>query len=215
LLFFPIDWLVQTPARLFGVLVPILFLWTGLAPLEHADLADLINYQVPVIIVLVGLMTWLSIGRHLPFLSAGYSLLLSFRVVPTIVATLVKPFGTPFRVTPKGKQAGQGVDRFARGCALFLVIMNIVGLLINARAETRVIANPNHVAAAFFFSSLNIVLLLLVILAVRDRQRAAEPPAADAHGRIPRRPDSFRASAARDAPSLRRLITGLIARCLE
>ncbi len=117
LLFFPIDWLVQTPVRLFAVLVPIIFLWTGLAPLDHAVLADLIRYQVPMLVALVTLMTWLSNGRHMPFLSAGYSVLLSFRVVPTIISTLIKPFGAPFRVTPKGLNAGRGVDRFAQGCA--------------------------------------------------------------------------------------------------
>ena len=109
LLFFPTDWLVQTPVRLFAVVVPIIFLWTGVAPIQHADLPDLINYQIPVLIAHMGVMTWLSGGRYLPFLSTGFSLLLSFRLVPTIVATLIKPFGAPFRVTPKGSGARGGL----------------------------------------------------------------------------------------------------------
>ena len=80
LLFFPTDWLVQTPVRLFAVLVPIIFLWTGLAPLEHADLPDLINYQIPVLVAHMGLMMWLSGGRYLPFLSTGFSLLLELPI---------------------------------------------------------------------------------------------------------------------------------------
>jgi len=66
LFFFPTDWLVQTPVRLFAVLVPIIFLWTGLLPLEHAELADLINYQLPMLIALMAPMIWLSGGRYLP-----------------------------------------------------------------------------------------------------------------------------------------------------
>jgi cellulose synthase (UDP-forming) len=176
LFFFPLDWLVQTPVRLFAVLIPIVFLWTGLAPLEHAELPDLINYQLPVIIALTGPMTWLSSGRYLPLVSTGFSLLLSFRLVPTIVSTLIKPFGVPFRVTPKGNGAGQGVDGFARGCASTLLVLTMLGLLINAIPETRVILNPEHRAAACFFSFFNAGALLLAILAGRDlgRRRSSE-----------------------------------------
>jgi cellulose synthase (UDP-forming) len=170
-LFFPTDWLVQTPVRLFAVLVPIIFLWTGLAPLEHADLPELISYQIPVLVAHMGLMMWLSGGRYLPFLSAGFSLLLSFRLVPTIVATLIKPFGAPFRVTPKGSGAARGVDHWSRGCAMFLLILTVLGLVFNARPETQLIADPDHRAAAFFFSVLNAGALVLAILAGRDRSR--------------------------------------------
>jgi cellulose synthase (UDP-forming) len=170
-LFFPTDWLVQTPVRLFAVLVPIIFLWTGLAPLEQAELPDLISYQIPVLVAHMGLMMWLSGGRYLPFLSTGFSLLLSFRLVPTIVATLIKPFGVPFRVTPKGSGAAQGVDHWTRGCAMFLLILTVLGLLYNALPETRVIADPEHRMAAFCFSVINAGALVLAILAGRDRGR--------------------------------------------
>jgi cellulose synthase (UDP-forming) len=109
------------------------------------------------LIALTGPMTWLSGGSYLPLLSTGFSLLLSFRLVPTIVSTLIKPFGEPFRVTPKGKGAGQGVDGFARGCALSLLFLTMLGLLINAIPETQVIANGEHRAAASFFAVLNAV----------------------------------------------------------
>jgi cellulose synthase (UDP-forming) len=171
LFFFPLDWLVQTPVRLFAVLVPIIFLWTGLAPLDHATVSDLISYQLPLLIAHMGPLVWLSGGRYLPLLSTGFSLLLSFRLVPTIVSTLIKPFGTPFRVTPKGSGASQGVDRFARGCAMFLLALTMLGMLINARPETQVITDPTHRAAATFFSVLNAGALVLAIMAGRDQGR--------------------------------------------
>ena len=171
LLFFPTDWLVQTPVRLFAVLVPIIFLWTGLPPLVHAEVPDLINYQIPVLVAHMGVMMWLSGGRYLPFLTTGFSLLLSFRLVPTIAATLIKPFGVPFRVTPKGSGAAQGVDHWTRGCAMFLLIVTVLGLLFNARPETQVIADPEHRMAALFFSVINAGALVLAVLAGRDRSR--------------------------------------------
>lgn len=171
LFFFPIDWLVQTPVRLFSVLVPIVYLWTGLSPLVGADISGLINYQLPVLAALTGPMVWLSRGRYLPLLSTGFSLLLSFRLVPTILSTLIKPFGEPFRVTPKGSGAGQGVDTFARGLALSLLLLTMLGLFINARPETQVVAIPEHKTAALFFSAGNACALVLAILAGRDRGR--------------------------------------------
>jgi cellulose synthase (UDP-forming) len=164
------------------VLVPIIYLWTGLAPLEHAALPDLIRYQVPLLIALMVPLIWLSGGRYLPLLSTGFSLLLSFRLVPTILSTLIKPFGVPFRVTPKGMGAGRGVDNFARGCALSLLALTMLGLLINARPELRVIDDPEHRAAATFFSAMNAGALVLAILAGRDRgrRRVAERFRADA-----------------------------------
>ncbi|MEW4568980.1 glycosyltransferase [Tautonia sp. JC769] len=176
LFFFPIDWLVQTPVRLFAVFIPIVYLWTGLAPLADASLEDLIRYQVPALIALMAPMIWLSAGRYLPLLSTGFSLLLSFRLVPTILSTLIKPFGEPFRVTPKGSGAGQGADQFARGSALTLLLLTMLGLLINSWPETRVIVDPEHRAAASVFSAVNAGALILAILAGRDRgrSRAAE-----------------------------------------
>ncbi|RUL84172.1 glycosyltransferase family 2 protein [Tautonia sociabilis] len=174
LFFFPIDWMVQTPVRLFAVLVPIVFLWTGMAPLVGATLPDLIRYQLPVLVALTAPMIWLSGGRYLPLLSTGFSLLLSFRLVPTILSTLIKPFGEPFRVTPKGSGAGQGVDTFARGCALGLLLLTMLGLLVNAWPETQIIAAPEHRAAASFFAAANAGALVLAILAGRDRGRRRE-----------------------------------------
>jgi cellulose synthase (UDP-forming) len=171
LFFFPIDWLVQTPVRLFAVLVPIVFLWTGLPPLEHAELSELIDHQLPLLVAHMGPMIWLSGGRYLPLLSTGFSLQLSFRLVPTIVSTLIKPFGVPFRVTPKGSGAGRGVDGFGRACAMTLLVLTMLGLLLNALPETRVIDDPEHRAAAFFFSAINVGALVLAILAGRDRGR--------------------------------------------
>jgi cellulose synthase (UDP-forming) len=171
LFFFPIDWLVQTPVRLFAVFIPIVYLWTGLAPLADANLEDLIRYQVPVLIALMAPMIWISAGRYLPLLSTGFSLLLSFRLVPTILSTLIKPFGEPFRVTPKGSGAGQGADQFARGSALTLLLLTMLGLLINSWPETRVIVDPEHRAAASVFSAINAGALILAILAGRDRGR--------------------------------------------
>jgi PilZ domain len=63
------------------------------------------------------------------------------------------------------------VDGFARGCAVSLLLLTMMGLLINAIPETQVIANGEHRAAATFFAILNSGALILAILASRDQER--------------------------------------------
>ena len=38
---------------------------------------------------------------------------------------------------------------------MFLLLLTIIGLLLNARPETQLIANPDYRAAALLFSALN------------------------------------------------------------
>jgi hypothetical protein len=68
------------------------------------------------------------------------------------------------------------VDDFARGSAIFLLVLTLLGLLINARPETRVIASAENRAAATYFAIANAGALVLAIMASRDRgrQRTAE-----------------------------------------
>ncbi len=86
----------------------------------------------------------------------------------------------------------------------------MLGLLINAIPETRVIANADHIAAACVFSLLNILVLVLVILASRDGDHGRDKSRAyGASG------GSFEAPAYSSGPSLKRLVKGLVSRCLE
>ena len=49
LFFFPLDWLVQYPVRLLGIIVPIVFLWTGVGPFIITSLDEMLSYQLPVV----------------------------------------------------------------------------------------------------------------------------------------------------------------------
>jgi cellulose synthase (UDP-forming) len=102
LLFLPLDWVVHYVTRLLTILVPILFLWTGVGPFLIPSLEELLSYQLPVFLALWGVIRWFAPHSYLPVLSTASSLFGSFRIVPAGLSTLIKPFGTPFKVTPKG-----------------------------------------------------------------------------------------------------------------
>ena len=127
LLFFPIDWLVQLP-RSFSSRDADLYLWTGVPPLHVA-------------------LRWTSWAISSPpwFLRPDLCMAGSARVRAGAddgdthvyglppgadgLATLIKPFGEPFRVTPKGAAGRRGAsDRITASVALCLLLACLGGL---------------------------------------------------------------------------------------
>lgn len=112
LLFFPASWLVQYLVRVVGFALPIACLWTGWSPLPNATGVDVLDYQAPFLLSLFLMMRWLAPDHHIPLLTNAAQCFASFRMAPSMVASLIKPFGVPFRVTPKGRAAASlGLDR--------------------------------------------------------------------------------------------------------
>jgi cellulose synthase (UDP-forming) len=132
LFFLPLDWIVHHLIRLMTILIPVVYLWTGIGPFVIPSLGELLNYQVPVLIVVLSAMRWFAPNGYLPVVSSASSLFNSFRIVPAGLATLIKPFGTPFRVTPKGSSVTfRFGDLAIFATALALILLTIGGLIKN------------------------------------------------------------------------------------
>jgi cellulose synthase (UDP-forming) len=106
LLFFPASWIGQYSVRVFGFALPVICLWSNLNPLPGATTVDVLSYQAPMFIAFFAMMRWLAPKHHIALLSEASQCFASFRLTPTLLASLIKPFGTPFKVTPKGVAAG-------------------------------------------------------------------------------------------------------------
>ena len=132
LFFFPLDWLVQYPVRLLGIIVPIVYLWTGVGPFIVTSLEEMLSYQLPAFIALAWTMRFFAPNCYVPILSTAISFFNSLRLVPTALSTLIKPFGAPFRVTPKGSNvtASSG-DRYALFVVGLLAALTVGGMVIN------------------------------------------------------------------------------------
>jgi cellulose synthase (UDP-forming) len=139
LLFLPVDWVVCYITRLLTILVPILYLWTGVGPFLIPSIEELLAYQLPVFLALWGVIRWFAPHSYYPVLTSASSLFGSFRIVPAGLSTLIKPFGTPFRVTPKGSSIKFDFgDMVVLALTVLLMLLTIGGLIKNRVAPTEV-----------------------------------------------------------------------------
>jgi cellulose synthase (UDP-forming) len=165
LLFLPTHWLSLGLRSMFALMVPIVFLWTGVAPVYDVMPADLIYYFLPMLIALAGGFRLFAPAQYYPLASLVYGTFLSFKILPTVLGTLVKPFGHPFKVTPKG--GGQQASTYARGIfwsSATLMGLTILGLVVNSFPEFRIVDTVEVLPIVAAWSAVNVVTLFLVCM---------------------------------------------------
>jgi cellulose synthase (UDP-forming) len=172
LLFLPLDWVVHYVTRLLTILVPILYLWTGVGPFLIPSLEELLSYQLPVFLALWGVIRWFAPHSYLPVLSTASSLFGSFRIVPAGLLTLIKPFGTPFKVTPKGSSITFDFgDLTVLGLSVLLILLTVGGLIKNRVAPVDVSEGGAVRFIAELWALVNVVLLALAALIALETPR--------------------------------------------
>lgn len=165
LFFFPTSWLIQYPSRLLLILIPVMYLIFGLAPLKYTSIEDLMFYQVPVFLAYFLTMRWLVRGKYLPILSISASLFATFRLLPAVVSSLIKPFGVPFKVTPKGYASKESTtEYFTFFCLMSCILLTLYGLAINIVPEWAAISADGFFPVAVFWSLLNVLMLVIAVL---------------------------------------------------
>ncbi len=138
LLFVPTHWLTVGLLALVYTLVPIVFLWAGLSPVAKATVGEVVFYLVPATLAVLGGISVYAPGHLFPLASQVLGLLQSFKILPTVLLTLIKPRGHVFKVTPKGSGARQ--SGYARGifwCVAGMMALTFGGLVINSLPEWR------------------------------------------------------------------------------
>jgi cellulose synthase (UDP-forming) len=161
-LFFPLDWLIQYPVRLLAIAIPIVFLWTGIPPFIVTSMDDLIAYMIPTYIALAATFRFFAPHRYIPILSTAISLFTSLRIAPTVLASLIKPFGTPFRVTPKGKNNSASSGDTAVLLAIALLLASTLGgLAVNRLTMGSHSGSRAAMIAAEIYGLFNLIVLTL------------------------------------------------------
>ena len=171
LFFTPLHYLLDFPCRLLFALLPVVYLWTGWSHFYVHSTAELVAYQGPTILAAFFICRWLIPHARVPLLSSATSFYLSARIFPTVVESLIKPFGTPFRVTPKGRaKASEGGDPMAIWGLLLLIVLTIGGITVGCRraGQFHNVAGP---LIATCWALCNLVLFGLVLLSVLQRPR--------------------------------------------
>ena len=164
LLFLPMHWLTGSLMQVAGMAAPAVFLITGLLPLMNASIDGIFAYQLPVLVAILSAIRYLAPGSYFPLAATVLGTLQAFRLLPTVLMTLVKPFGHAFKVTPKGKDAGGGVsyDPLTVYLAGGLIVATALGLLLNANLQTRIIPDAGFLPVVTFWCAVNMLILLLV-----------------------------------------------------
>ena len=165
LLFLPTHWLSLGLRSMIAIIAPIVFLWTGISPVFNVGPADVLYYFLPMVLALAGGVWAFAPRQHFPLASQVQGTFLSFRILPAVLGALVKPFGHPFKVTPKG--ATSQVSTYAHGIfwtAGSLIGLTFFGLIINTIPEWRIITNVDVLPVVAFWSAINVIVLFLVCM---------------------------------------------------
>jgi cellulose synthase (UDP-forming) len=177
LLFLPTHWISVGLQSLIAALVPIVFLWTGISPVSQVDADQVIYYIVPAILAVYGGMGVFAPGHLFPLAAQVLGLLQSFKILPTVLLTLIKPRGHLFKVTPKGSSARE--TTYARGIfwsVAAMMMLTATGLVVNSLPEWQ-IADGAVLPIVAFWAANNIVVFFLTCMttlqapARRDEER--------------------------------------------
>lgn len=170
-MFLPMSWLVQYLVRFMVLMVPIVYLWFGALPLDFTDISDYVSHQVPLLTAYFLLMVWITPTRYLPLISSAVGTFATFRMLPTVLSSLVRPFGKPFKVTPKGSaNEANAFDAYTFTWIAAFIIVTALGLVINIVPETAHIEGAFSVIAAFW-AGINIVVLVIASLICFEKPR--------------------------------------------
>jgi cellulose synthase (UDP-forming) len=165
LLFLPTHWLTQSLMLLLTIIAPLVFLWTGVLPLVNVTPEAVLYYLLPMMLAVAGGLWVFAPRQYFPFAAQVHGTFQSFKILPTVLLTMVKPFGHVFKVTPKGAIAKKSdYDRTIFWTAASLMGLTILGLIINAHSEWRIIGQAGLLPIVACWAAINIVVLFLVCM---------------------------------------------------
>jgi cellulose synthase (UDP-forming) len=165
LLFLPTHWLSQSLMLTLIIIAPLVFLWTGVLPLVNVTAEAVLYYQLPMVLAVAGGIWAFAPHQYFPFAAQVHGTFQSFRILPTVLLTLAKPFGHIFKVTPKGAGAKKlEYDGTIFWTAAALMALTIIGLVINALPEWRIIGQSGLLPIVAFWGVINIIVLFLVCM---------------------------------------------------
>ncbi len=165
LLFLPTHWLTQSLTLLLAIIAPLVFLWTGVLPLVNVTSEAVLYYHLPMMLALAGGLFVYAPHQYFPFAAQVQGTLQSFKILPTVLLTMAKPFGHAFKVTPKGVLARKSdYDRAIFWTSGSLMVLTLLGLVINAHSEWRIIGQTGLIPVVACWAVINIVVLFLVCM---------------------------------------------------
>lgn len=163
--FLPTHWITAPIGHVAAMAVPAIYLWTGLKPLVNANTETILYYQLPAVAATISALRLLAPRQFIPLAASVQSVLQSFRLLPVVIGTLLRPKGHGFKVTPKGRDATStaGLDKLTIGLCFGLIMATGAGLLLNANFNTALIDPGTLPPIVVFWAIVNMVIMTVVI----------------------------------------------------
>ena len=147
------------------IVAPVIFMWTNIPPLVNVTAEGIIHYLAPMVLAIVGGILVYAPRQYYPIAAQVLGIFQSFKILPTVLAALIKPYGQVFKVTPKGAAANKSdYERNVFWITAALLALTAVGLLINATPEWRIVTQAALIPIVAICSGINITVLLLVCM---------------------------------------------------
>lgn len=163
-------WMVTFPFRLMVLAVPAVWWWTGAAVID-ASAAEVVSWILPYVACSVLFNAVYSHNRLVPVLSDVTQLVPSMAVMGSVLTGLVRPWGQPFKVTPKGlNSAGVTVHWRLLAPFLGLALVTLAGIAVNLPSDSAARAASGYTMTAIW-SLVSVLVLLLTCLACIDQPR--------------------------------------------
>jgi cellulose synthase (UDP-forming) len=186
------SWAAIYGAKVFGLVVPWLFLLFGIKAV-YADLFELLRYFLPFYVWHAFTMAWISRGRSIPIMTDVSQYIAAPAVLRAVVTGLVKPRGHKFNVTAKGGNRSQKFVEWPLlrlyGSALFVTLLGIAyAFILNLKGEN--IAYGGLALAWSLYNSLVLAIVCFICIEQPRRRKAErferDEPVLIHQGRTPR-----------------------------
>lgn len=174
-------WSAAHSFRLFGIIIPILYLWLDVHAVQ-ADVMDTLGYYLPYFISQITIMGWMARGRVMPIMSDVTQLLAASQIARAVVHGIIKPKGHKFQVTAKG---GDRSKLFVQW-PLMRVFLTYLALTIGGLMWAFIFEDGSRLrdsaALCLFWSWYNIIVLTIACIVCIEQPRLRSSERMSARG---------------------------------
>ncbi len=170
-----LNWAAVYPARMMGLIIPILYLLFGINAVQ-AQLHEVANYFLPYFLWTIMSMSWVTRGRVMPIMSDVCHFIAAPAIIKAVVMGLTKPKGHKFKVTAKGGDRSRGFVEWPLlriyGSLLILTILSIaVSFGLGVRGDR---VNFGTLALAWSWYNVIVLTVVCVVCIEQPRRRKSE-----------------------------------------
>jgi len=181
ILFLQHEWVLGSIYPIVFAIAPAIMWLTGWR--LYADVSSWQALLFPLLLFasICAYLTWITQRLWLPVLSQAVELYTAVAMWPTMVSTLIKPFGKPLTrilpVTQKGAAAGLGGLNVAAALPLGVIIVLLAGTLAwRTLGDSPVPLEPPEIVALLVWTALNLLIVAVALRACVEPEASCREP---------------------------------------